>query len=83
MIINYGHAAIMYWLLTQYKAETNDSRKRMIMFGGGAVIFLWLFVMPQFKIDRLAFEIDGRNVYTSEQVVSDEIISVIADHVDF
>ena len=54
MIINYGHIVLVYMLMSKYKTETNAQTKKIIMFGGGALMLVWLFLLPQFKQAKLS-----------------------------
>lgn len=55
--------------MSKYKSETDESTKKKIMYGGGVLVLIWLFVLPQFKQSRLAIEVKGVNVYTNSQIV--------------
>lgn len=49
------------------------------MYLGGALVIAWLFVLPQFKQARLSIDVKGLNVYNSNKIVPNEIISAIND----
>jgi hypothetical protein len=49
------------------------------MYIGIALVFGWMFLLPQFKQSKLSVEVKGVSVYSKNKIVPNELISAIND----
>jgi len=66
MFLSHGHTLVVFFLISKYQAETDQSKKTKIMMGGMLLVLCWLFGTPYLKTQRLALEYQGQRVYQSD-----------------
>ena len=52
------------------------------MYAGGLIVVGWMFLMPYLKQARISVQVKGVNVYTKDNIVPNEIVTIIADGVE-
>ncbi len=78
MLLNYGHMIVMWFMMTKYKAEQNESNKKKIMILGFVLVFGWMIAGNVFKPQSITIEYENKEMYSSDTIVKADIISKIA-----
>jgi hypothetical protein len=66
MVFNWGHIILIYFLMSKYKMETDDGKKKKIMIGGALAVVVWFYASSQFRPQALGVEVHGSKVYDKD-----------------
>ncbi len=53
MFLTHGHMLVVFFLVSKYQAENDQSRKTKLMAFGMILVFGWMFFSPYLKTQRL------------------------------
>mgnify|MGYP000892021138 FL=1 len=53
MFLTHGHMIVVFFLVSRYQSETDQSKKTKWMILGMALVFGWMFLSPQLKPKRI------------------------------
>ena len=65
MFLTHGHMVVVFFLVSRYQSETDQSKKTKWMILGMALVFGWMFLAPNLKPKRLGLEFKGVKVYVN------------------
>ena len=68
---------VVFFLVSRYQAEQDQSRKMKIMGIGMLLVFGWMFFMPTLKTQRIGLEYKGVQVYMRDEFRKDELTAKI------
>ena len=69
---------VVFFLVSKYQAEQDQSSKTKIMILGMVLVFGWMFASPHLKTKRLGLEYQGHLVYQRDTFSKDELWAKIA-----
>jgi hypothetical protein len=78
MFLTHGHMLVVFFLVSKYQAEQDQSRKTKIMIVGMVLVFGWMFLSPNIKTKRIGLEYQGHLVYQRDDFAHDELSAKIA-----
>ena len=77
MFLKHGHLIVVFFLVSRYQSEQDQSRKTKLMGFGMVLVIAWMFLTPYIKTKRLGLEYKGVRVYEQISFERDEIIDKI------
>lgn len=71
MFLTHGHMLVVFFLVSKYQSEQDQSKKTKLMILGMALVFGWMFFTPQLKTKRVGLEYKGVIVYQRDTFIKD------------
>ena len=71
MFLTHGHILVVFFLVSKYQSEEDQSKKTKWMILGMILVFGWMFLSPSLKTQRLGLEYRGVVVYQKDTFTKD------------
>lgn len=80
LFLTHGHILVVFFLVSRYQSEQEQSAKTKLMILGMVVVFGWMFLTPHLKTQRLALDYKGQRVYEKDVFIADDIAKQLAEY---